>query len=121
MSGRKKTYAGALAWAPRVAGVALMLALMGVLVWALSLPGGWLLLSGGAVAGGLIGWRNLGWRTPPPGSGKADAALTYAVRGAVLGLAIAFLYQSGCTSVPQDPRSQDQKRETLVQPPSPDA
>ena len=115
MSGLKKTFAGALSWAPRVAGAALMLALMGVLVWALSLPGGWHLLAGGAVAGGLIGWRN-----PPSGSGKVETAVTYTVRGAVPGLAIAFLYQSGCTSVPQDPSGQDQKRETLVQPPSPE-
>jgi hypothetical protein len=115
MSGSKKTFAGALSWVSRVAGAALMLALMGVLVWALSLPGGWQVLATGAVAGGLIGWR-----TPPPGSGKVETALTYTVRGAVLGLAIVFLYQSGCTSVPQDPSGQEPKRETLVQPPSPE-
>ncbi|MFB6231163.1 MAG: hypothetical protein ABEL04_08405 [Salinibacter sp.] len=115
MNGWKKTFADALSQATRVAGAALMLALIGVLVWALSLSGWWYLPAGGAVAGGLIGWKNPSFR-----SGRVDVTLTYVVRGAVLGLAIVVLYQSGCTSVPQDPRGQDPKRETLVEPPSPE-
>lgn len=113
MSEREKIFADILSWATRVAGTAVMLVLMGVLVWALSLSSSWYLPAGGAVAGGLIGWEN-----PSSGSGKADTALTYTVRGAVLGLCIVFLYHSGCTSDPQEPRDPDPKRETLVQPPS---
>lgn len=109
------TFADVLSWAPRVASAALMLALMAVLVWALSLSGGWYLPAGGAVAGGLLGWKSSSFR-----ASKADAALEYTVRGAVLGLAILLLYQSGCTSVPQDPQDQEPKPETLVQPPSPE-
>jgi hypothetical protein len=115
MSEREETYADILSWATRVAGTAVMLVLVGVLVWALSLSSSWYFPAGGAVAGGVIGWEN-----PSSGSGKADTALTYTVRGAVLGLSLVFLYHSGCTSAPQEPRDPDPKRETLVQPPSVD-
>lgn len=109
MSEREQTFRDLLSRATRVAGAAAMLALMGALVWALSLS--WYLPAGGAAAGGLIGWGN-----PPSGSGRADTALTYTVRGAVIGLSLVFVYHSGCTSAPQD--SQKQERKTLVQPPS---
>jgi hypothetical protein len=113
MNGWEDTFAELFAWATRVAGVAVMLALIGTLVWALSLS--WYLPAGGAAAGAVMGWA-----TPRSGSGKTDAALTYAVRGAAVGLSIVFLYHSGCTSAPQEPREQEPERETLVQPPSPD-
>ncbi|MFB6278549.1 MAG: hypothetical protein ABEK75_03515 [Salinibacter sp.] len=109
MSEREQTFWDILSRATRVAGVATVLALMGTLVWALSLS--WYLPAGGAAAGGLIGWGN-----PPSGSGRADTALTYTVRGAVIGLSMVFVYHSGCTSAPEG--SQKQERKTLVQPPS---
>lgn len=111
MNGWEMTFSDILSRAPRVAAATVMLVLIATLVWALSLS--WYLPAGGAAAGGLIGWRN-----PLSGSGKADTALTYTVRGAVLGLSIVFLYHSGCTSDPQESRDQESKRETLVQPPS---
>lgn len=101
----------ALSWAGRLTGAAIVLSLMGALVWAFSLSGSWYLPVGGAVAGGAIGWKD-----PPHRSSRADAALTYVLRGAALGLAIVFLYQSGCTAGPQRPKGQE--RERLVQPPS---
>lgn len=111
MNGWEVTFSDILSWASRVVGAAVMLVLVATLVWGLSLS--WYLPAGGAAAGGLIGWRN-----PLSGSGRADTALTYTVRGAVIGLSIVFLYHSGCTSDPQGPQDQESKREKLVQPPS---
>lgn len=114
MNGGEETFAGLFAWATRVAGAAVILALIGTLVWALSLS--WYLPAGGAAAGAVIGWA-----TPRSGLGKTDAALTYAVRGAAVGLSIVFVYHSGCTSAPEEPRERAPERERLVQPPSPDS
>ena len=70
----------ALSWAGRLTGAAIVLSLMGTLVWAFSLSGSWYLPVGGAVAGGAIGWKD-----PPHRSSRADAALTDVLRGAALG------------------------------------
>lgn len=110
MNEREWTFWDLLSRTARVASAAAVLALMGTLVWALSLS--WYLPAGGAAAGGLIGWRN-----PPSGSGRADTALTYTLRGAVIGLSMVFVYHSGCTSVPKDSQEQEE-RKTFVQPPS---
>ena len=90
-----------------------MLFLIGVLAWVFSPPGGGWLPAGGAVMGGLVGWGNAAST-----SGGIDTGLTYAVRGAALGLLVVFLYQSVFMSVPKEPEGQEPKRETLVQAPS---
>ncbi|PSQ67844.1 MAG: hypothetical protein BRD26_09705 [Bacteroidetes bacterium QH_1_64_81] len=60
----------ALSWAGRLTGAAIVLSLMGTLVWAFSLSGSWYLPVGGAVAGGAIGWKDPDAR-PAPKSRKA--------------------------------------------------
>jgi len=106
---RRSTLADISWWAARLTGASIVLALMGTLVWALSLSGSWYLPVGGAVVGGAIGWK-----TPPPRSSQANATLTYVLRGAALGLAVMFLYHSGCTAGPQ--KLEGRERERLVQP-----
>ncbi len=92
-----------------------MLFLIGVLAWVFAPPGGGWLPAGGAAIGGLIGWKS---PTSGPdvtsGSGRIDAGLTYAVRGAALGLLVLFLYQSVRMSPPKEPDGQEPERETLA-------
>lgn len=109
MDGRERAYVSIFSRIARVAGAAVVLALMVTLVWAFSLS--WYLPASGAAAGAAVGWAGL-----QTGPGGADAALTWAVRGAALGLAVVFLYNSGCTSGSQEPAD----RETLVWQPSED-
>lgn len=102
-------------WASRIGGAALMLFLVGVLTWVFAPPGGWWLPAGGAAIGGLIGWKNPASRSDATsGPGRIDAGLTYAVRGAALGLLVMFLYQSVRMSPPEEPEGQEPKRETLA-------
>ncbi len=92
-----------------------MLFLIGVLAWVFAPPGGGWLPAAGAVIGGAIGWKNPASRSDAtPGPGRIDAGLTYAVRGAALGLLVLFLYQSVRMSPPQEPDSQEPERETLA-------
>lgn len=116
MSDQEKTFKDILTWASWLGGVVVILSLVGVLAWVFSPPGGWCLPAGGAVAGGLIGWKN-----PSPRSVITEAVLTYAVRGAVLGLLAVFVYQSACTSAPKEPGTQKPEQEMLVRPSSPEA
>jgi hypothetical protein len=112
MSEQERTLRSALSWAARIGSTALMLFLIGVLAWVFSPPGGAWLPAGGAATGGLVGWRNAATT-----SGRIDAGLAYAVRGAALGLLAMFLYQSVFMPAPKQP--EESKRERLVRAPSP--
>ncbi len=116
MSNQETTFRDILSWASWLSGVVVVLSLVGVLAWVFSPPGGWCLPAGGAVAGGVMGWKNPSSRSAP-----TKAVLTYAVRGAVLGLLAVFVYQSACTPAPKEPGTQEPKQEMLVQPSSADS
>ncbi len=110
MNEQETTLRRAWSWASRIGGAALMLFLIGVLAWVFAPPGGGWLPAGGAAIGGLIGWKSpTSGSDVTSGSGRIDAGLTYAVRGAALGLLVLFLYQSVRMSPPKEP-----ERETLA-------
>lgn len=100
VSAWKSTVAHIVSWITRVVSAAVVLSLIGLLIWALSLSGSWYLPAGGAAAGAVFGWIH-----PSPRSGKADTALTYTVWGAAIGMFVVFLYHSACTL--KDPRERD--------------
>ncbi|MCS4139330.1 hypothetical protein GGQ13_002785 [Salinibacter ruber] len=115
MNEQETTLRRAWSWASRIGGAALMLFLIGVLAWVFAPPGGGWLPAGGAAIGGLIGWKSpTSGSDVTSGSGRIDAGLTYAVRGAALGLLVLFLYQSVRMSPPKEPDGQEPKRETLA-------
>jgi hypothetical protein len=115
MNEQETTLRRAWFWASRVGGAALMLFLIGVLAWVFAPPGGGWLPAGGAAIGGLIGWKSpMSGSDVTSGPGRIDAGLTYAVRGAALGLLVLFLYQSVRMSPPKAPDGQEPERETLA-------
>ena len=110
MNEQKRTLRALLAWVPRVAGAAVMLALIGALAWIFLPPGGWSLPAGGALAGAVIGWK----KGPSPKAGRMGSVLNTVVGGAALGLLVVFFYQSQCTPVPKEPGGQETEREMLT-------